>query len=79
MIALFIFNTRKDKSMKYKSIADYIKKNTEMHGDFTVSVTDLGEKEEGMLLATIHPSGRDGDTADFYIHLNGEEEYTTIC
>lgn len=65
--------------MKYKSIADYIKKNTEMHGDFTVSVTDLGEKEEGMLLATIHPSGRDGDTADFYIHLNGEEEYTTIC
>lgn len=65
--------------MKYKSIADYIKKNTEMHEDFTISVTDLGEKEAGMLLATIHPSGRDGDTADFYIRSNGEEKYTTIC
>lgn len=63
--------------MEYKSIADYIKKNTEMHGDFAVSVTDLGEKEEGMLLATIHPFGRDGETADFHIHTDGTEEYIT--
>lgn len=65
--------------MKYKSIVDYIKKNMQMHGDFAISVTDLSEMEEGMLLATIHPTGRDGDTADFYIHLDGKGEYKTIC
>lgn len=63
--------------MKYKNIADYISKNTDFHGEFSVSVTDLSEKEEGMKLAIIHPVNIDGETADFLIHSNGNEEYTT--
>lgn len=65
--------------MEYKNIYDYIAKNMEsMHGDFTVTVTDVSEMEPDMLLATIHPSDRDGDTADFYLHADGREEYTTL-
>ena len=65
--------------MKYKNIYDYIVKNMDnMHGDFTVTVTDVSEKETNMLLATIHPADRDGNTADFYLHSDGREEYTTF-
>ena len=61
----------------YKSITDYIRQNMDgLHGDFTVTVTDLSEKEEGCLLATIHPD-KDGDTADFYLFADGHEEYTS--
>ena len=63
--------------MKYESIADYIRKNMDgLHGEFAIVVTDLSEKEEGCLLAIIHPQ-EDGDTADFFIHADGKEEYTT--
>lgn len=63
--------------MRYKSIADYIKKNTKMHGDYSMSVTDVSEKEDEMLLVTIRPTDADGDTADFLVHADGAEEYTT--
>lgn len=68
-----------DEPVKYENIYDYIAKNMEsMHGDFAVSVTDISEKEPNMLLATIHPADWDGDTADFYLHADGREEYTTL-
>ena len=68
-----------DEPVKYENIYDYIAKNMEsMHGDFAVSVTDISEKESNMLLATIHPADWDGDTADFYLHADGREEYTTL-
>ena len=61
----------------YENIADYIRKNTDgLHGEFMVTVTDLSEKEDGCLLTLIRPHGKDGDTADFYIHADGKEEYT---
>lgn len=63
--------------MKYKNIADYIRKNTKMHGDYSITVTDISEKSDEMLLVTIHPVGIDGDTADFFIHNDGTEEYIT--
>lgn len=64
--------------MEYKNIYDYIAKNMDnMHGDFTVSVTDISEKEPDMLLVTIHPADRDGETADFYLYADGREEYAT--
>lgn len=67
------------KSMEYKNIYDYIAKNMDnMHGDFTITATDVSEMEPDMLLATIHPADRDGDTADFYLHADGREEYTTL-
>lgn len=62
---------------KYENIYDYIAKNmVSMHGDFSVSVTDMSEMEPDMLLAVIHPSDSDGETADFYLHADGREEYT---
>ena len=65
--------------MEYKNIYDYIAKNMDnMHGDFTVSVTDISEKEPDMLLVTINPADLDGETADFYLHVDGREEYTTL-
>ena len=68
-----------DEPVKYENIYDYIAKNMEsMHGDFAVSVTDISEKEPNMLLATIHPADWDGDTADFYLHADGREDYTTL-
>lgn len=68
-----------DEPVKYENIYDYIAKNMEsMHGDFAVSVTDISEKEPNMLLATIHPADWDGETADFYLHADGREEYTTL-
>lgn len=64
---------------KYENIADFIRQNMEeLHGDFKIAVTDHSETEEGCLLATIHPEDRNGDTADFYLHVDGREEYTTI-
>lgn len=67
-----------DAPVKYENIYDYIAKNMDnMHGDFSVAVTDLSEKEPDMLLATIHPVDRDGETADFYLHVDGREEYVT--
>ena len=68
-----------DSNAKYENIYDYIAKNMDnMHGVFSVAVTDISEKEPDMLLATIHPAGRDGDTADFYLHIDGREEYTQL-
>lgn len=68
-----------DEPVKYENIYDYIAKNMEsMHGDFAVSVTDISEKEPDMLLATILPADRDGETADFYLYADGREEYTTL-
>lgn len=67
-----------ESNVKYENIYDYIAKNMDsMHGDFYVAVTDISEKEPDMLLLTIHPADRDGDTADFYLHADGREEYTT--
>ena len=64
---------------KYENIYDYIAKNMEdMHGDFSVSVTDVSEREPDMLLVTIHPESKSGETADFYLHADGREEYTEI-
>lgn len=66
-------------SEKYENIYDYISKNMDsMHGEFAVTVTDMSEIEPDMLLTTIHPADRDGDTADFYLHVGGREEYTEI-
>ena len=59
------------------NIYEYIAKNMDhFHGDFTVAVTDMSEKEPGLLLLTIYPTGKDGETADFYMHADGREEYT---
>ena len=61
----------------YKNIYEYIAKNMDhMHGDFAVAVTDMSEMEPGMLLLTIHPENKDGETADFYMHADGREEHT---
>lgn len=65
--------------MEYKNIYDYIAKNmNNMHGDFSVTVTDISEREPDMLLVTIRPADFEGDTADFYMHADGREEYTTL-
>ena len=65
--------------MKYKNIYDYIAKNMDnMHGNFSVSVTDLSEIEPNMILFSIHPTDHNGDTADFYLHSDGREEYATL-
>lgn len=64
---------------KYENIYDYIAKNMEsMHGEFSISVTDMSEKEPDMLLAAIQPVNRSGNTADFYLHVDGREEYTEM-
>ena len=61
----------------YKSIADYVRKKMNgLCGDFEIVATDLSEKEPGCILATVHPIGRDGDTADFVLYPDGREEYT---
>lgn len=66
-------------SNKYDNIYDYIAKNMKsMHGDFSVAVTDMSEKEPDLLLAAIHPADRNGDTADFFLHADGREEYTEL-
>lgn len=63
----------------YKNIYEYIAKNMDhFHGDFTVAVTDMSEKEPDLLLLTIHPEGKDGETADFYMYADGREEYTNF-
>ena len=63
----------------YENIYDYIAKNMDdMHGDFAVTITDISEREPDMLLATIRPIDRDGETADFYLHAGGREEFTEI-
>ena len=72
--------TEKSKeSVQRKNIYDYFVKNMgNCNGEFTVSVTDMSEKESYMLLATIHPVGRDEDAAEFYLHADGREEYTKL-
>lgn len=63
----------------YKNVYEYIKKNMDhLHGDFTVAVTDMSEMDPDMLLLTIHPEGKDGETADFYMHSDGRERFTKI-
>ena len=47
-------------------------------GTFSVSVTDMSEKESYMLLATIHPVGRDEEATEFYLHADGREEHTKL-
>lgn len=70
---------KSDTSVQCKNIYDYFVKNMgSCNGEFTVSVTDMSEKESYMLLATIHPVGMDGDTADFYLHQDGREEHTIL-
>ena len=64
---------------KYENIYDYIAKNMNaFHGEFSMEVTDMSEKETDMLLASIHPSGRNGESADFFLHVDGREEYTEM-
>ena len=72
--------TEKSKeSVQRKNIYDYFVKNMgSCHGDFSVSVTDMSEKESYMLLATIHPKGKDDDTTEFYLHADGREEHTNL-
>lgn len=66
-------------SNKYDNIYDYIAKNMKsMHGDFSVAATDMSENEPDLLLATFHPVDRNGDTAHFYLHADGREEYTEM-
>lgn len=70
---------KSDTSVQCKNIYDYFVKNMgNCNGEFTVSVIDMSEKESYMLLATIHPVGMDGDTADFYLHQDGREEHTKL-
>lgn len=65
--------------MEYKNIYDYIAKNMDnMHGNFSVSVTDISEIEPDMIMFSIRPTDHNGDTADFYLHADGREEYTTL-
>lgn len=60
----------------YENIYDYVAKNMDgMHGDFTISVTDVSEIEADMLLAVVRSSNSDGNTADFYLHADGREEW----
>ena len=72
--------TEKSKeSVQRKNIYDYFVKNMgNCNGEFTVSVTDMSEKESYMLLVAIHPKGRNTDTADFYLHQDGREEHTKL-
>ena len=70
---------KSDASVQCKNIYEYLTRNMgNCNGEFTVSVTDMSEKESYMLLATIHPVGRDEETADFYLHQNGREEHTNL-
>lgn len=64
--------------MEYKNIADYIRKNMDhLHGEFSISVTDMREKEPDLFQMLIHPANKNGETADFYLHADGREEYIT--
>lgn len=59
----------------YDNIYDYMAKNMEdYHGDFRVSVTDVSEREPNMLLMAIEPENG-GESASFYLHADGTEEY----
>lgn len=70
---------KSEESVQCKNIYDYFVKNMgNCNGEFTVSVTDMSEKESYMLLATIHPVGRDEDAAEFYLHQDGREEHTNL-
>lgn len=64
--------------MEYMNIYEYIAKNMEsFHGEFSVFVTDVSEKEPDLLRVSIHPANKNGETADFYLHADGREEYIT--
>ena len=70
---------KSDASVQCKNIYEYLTRNMgSCHGEFTVSVTDMSEKESYMLLATIHPKGKDDDTTEFYLHADGREEHTKL-
>lgn len=61
-----------------KNLYEYLAKNMDgFHGDFTVAVTDMSDAEPDMLLLTIHPTDRDGQTAEVLMHADGREEFTT--
>lgn len=72
--------TEKSKeSVQCKNIYDYFVRNMgSCNGEFSVSVTDMSEKESYMLLATIHPKDNDGDITEFYLHADGREEHTKL-
>lgn len=70
---------KSEESVQYKNIYDYFVKNMgNCNGEFAVSVKDMSEKESYMLLATIHPKGKDDDTTEFYLHADGREEHTNL-
>ena len=70
---------KSDTSVQRKNIYGYIVKNMSgCHGEFELHVTDMSEKESYMLLATIHPVGKDEDAAEFYLHQDGREEHTNL-
>lgn len=70
---------KSDTSVQRKNIYEYFVRNMgSCNGEFTVSVTDMSEKESYMLLATIHPVGKDDDTTEFYLHADGREEHTKL-
>ena len=59
----------------YGNIYEYIASNIEdFHGDFRVVVTDVSEREPDTLLIAIEPENG-GETAEFYLHADGTEEY----
>lgn len=63
-----------------KNLYEYLAKNMDgMHGDFTVAVTDMSDKEPGLLALTIHPTYHDGQTAEFFMHADGREEFDPGC
>lgn len=68
-----------DASVQCQNIYDYFVRNMgSCNGEFEISVTDMSEKESYMLLATIHPVGKDEDAAEFYLHQDGREERTKL-
>lgn len=70
---------KSEESVQCKNIYDYIVKNMSgCRGEFELHVTDMSEKESYMLLATIHPKGKDDDTTEFYLHADGREEHTIL-
>jgi len=61
----------------YKNLYEYIAKNMDgSSGRFAAAVTDMSEMEPDMLLLTVHQPERDGKAADFYLHVDGREEFS---
>lgn len=56
------------------NLYNYIKNNMDgWHGDFSIAVTDLSEKEEGALLMSIWKKGS-GKSADFIMYTDDRIE-----